>query len=892
MSREPVWRRYLRFGGPDPEADLDEELQYHLDQREDEYQRSGMSETEAQAAARARLGDLEAVRRACREIARGRKRQERRRKGVLDVGQDLRFAARMLRRNPAFSAIAALTIAVGIGATTTMFAVVQAVVLRPLPFAEPDRVVAVESFDRETGTGTWSNSFPQFLDYEAGNRSFSHMAAWREIQPTLRSDDGQPAARIRAIGITHPMFELLGVDARLGRTFGVDDETLGSPPTAVLGHAFWRSYFGGDEDVLGRTIDLDGQLFTVIGVLPSDFRGGSVPPASADIWLPYRNSPVAEGIDVRGLTNVSVVARVADGVTLEAAGADIERMMTVLGAEHSVHAETGARIVPVRNAVIGRAGNVMWLLFGAVGLVLLIAGTNVTNLLLGRTADRAREVAVRSALGASRRRIIRLIVLESLVLATVGGVVGVFLALGGVEIVRSINPGSIPRLESSTVSPLAIVFVSGLTILLAMAIGLAPALHATGPGHTQAIQGGGRSSAHGRTDLRRLLVVSQVAVATVLLVGAGLMLRSLSSALSVDPGFDPQDVLTARIIMPTPFVSTQWPEHVSFFRELVENLEGRPSVVSAAAAYQGPTDEGWFNAFSIVGQPEPAPGQFPSAIFRPVTPGYFETVGVRVLRGRPLLKTDDSQGLGAVVVNEAFVSAFLADRDPIGARLAYGDFWGAREPDYEVVGVVEDVLFYGPDQPARPATYFPHAQQPVREMSLFLRTTGDPRSVLPALREEVTRLDPTLPLDDVTTLEKLAGETLANRRFLMIVFVAFAVMALVLAATGLYGVLSFLVGRRSHEIGVRLALGARQGAVLGLVMKQSMSLVAAGLILGVVGAVALSRLLAGLLFGVQPSDPMTIAATIIGLVTAALVASAGPAIRALRLDPAQTLRAD
>lgn len=892
MSREPVWRRYLRFRGPDPKADLDEELEYHLGQREEEYHRSGMSETEARAAARARLGDLAAVRRACREIARGRNREERRRKGVVNVGQDLRFAARMLRRNPAFSAIAALTIAVGIGATTTMFAVVQAVVLRPLPFAEPDRVVAVESFDRETGAGRWSNSFLQFLHYEAGNRSFSHMAAWREIQPTLRSDDGQPAVRISAIGITHSMFELLGVRARLGRTFGLDDETLGAPPTAVLGHTFWRSYFGGDEDVLGRTIDLDGQLFTVIGVLPSDFRGGSVPPASTDIWLPYRNSPVAEGIEARGLTNVSVVARVADGVTLEAAGADIERMMTALAAEHSVHAETGARIVPARDAVVGRAGNVMWLLFGAVGLVLLIAGTNVTNLLLARTADRAREVAVRSALGASRRRIIRLIVLESLLLAAVGGVAGVLLALGGVEIVRSINPGSIPRLESSTLSPLAIVFVSGLTILLAVAIGLAPALHATGPGHTRAIQGGGRSSAYGRTGLRRLLVVSQVAVATVLLVGAGLMLRSLSSALSVDPGFNPENVLTARIIMPTPFVSPEWPEHVAFFRELVDGLEGRPGVVSAAAAYQGPTDEGWYNAFSIVGQPEPAPGQHPNAIFRPVTPGYFETVGVRIRQGRPLLRTDDSEAPGVVVVNESFVRAYLPDRDPIGERLAYGDFWGARDPDYEIVGVVEDVLFYGPDQPTHPATYFPHAQQPVREMSVFLRTTGDPTAVLPALRAAVGRLDPTLPLDDVTTLETLSGETLANRRFLMIVFVAFAAMALVLAATGLYGVLSFLVGRRSHEIGVRLALGARRSAVLGLVMKQSMALVGAGLIVGVAGAVALSRLLEGLLFGVEASDPMTVVATIMALLTAALVASAGPAIRALRLDPAQTLRAD
>ncbi|MCG8466746.1 MAG: ABC transporter permease [Gemmatimonadetes bacterium] len=892
MKREPAWRRYLRFRGADPAADLEDELRHHLVERAREYERGGLSPEEAAAAALDRLGDPEGVRRACARVARRRRHRERGRGWLHGVGQDVGFAVRALRGSPILALIATLTIALGIGATTTMFTIVQAVVLEPLPFESPDRVVVFEHFNRRSGTGAWLASFPLFLDYESQSQTFSRVAAWRPVQPTLRSADGRPPTRVSAVGVTAATFELLGVEAALGRTFAPDEEVPGGPPTAVLGHGFWQGRFGGDPGVIGRTLDLDGALHTVIGVLPRSFRGASVPHASTAIWLPYRNSSVSEGTDVRSLMNVNVIARLAEGVQIAAARADVDRIMTGLAAEYGEHAETGVRLVSARDAVVGRADGTMWLLFGTVGLVLLIAATNVTNLLLGRAADRAREVAVRAALGASRLRIVRLVVCESLVLALVGGALGVALAFLGVDTVRAIDPGSIPRLDASSVRPLAIAFVSFVTVLVAVAVGVVPALHATGPGHTDAIKASSRSSPRSRVGLRRLLVVSQVAVATVLLVGAGLMLRSLSHALAVDPGFDPENTLTARIAMPTAFVSDDWPQHVAFFQALVEDVGRIPGVRSVAAAYQGPTDGGWHNGFTFADRPQPAAGDLPHAVFRPVTPGYFEALGIALRSGRPLRETDDETAPGAVVVNQAFVRAFLPDREPVGARIDYGHMWNARPPEYEIVGVVEDVRFYGPDQPVEPATYFPHAQQPVREMSLFVRTADDPTSLLPGVREAVERLDPTLPLDRVTTLAALSRGATANRRFLMIVFATFASMAVLLAATGLYGVVAFLVRRRSREIGVRLALGAGKRSVLGLVVRQSMSLVTVGLLIGSVGAYASSRLLAGLLFGVEPTDPATMVGSMFGLVLAGLLASAGPAIHALHLDPAQTLRAD
>ena len=814
------------------------------------------------------------------------------------VRDDLRIALRGLARNRGFTAVAVVTLALGLGANAAIFSVLRAVVLTPLPFERPERLVALRQRSRDTGEGAWMLSFPQYEDFVERQRAYSALGAFQVLEPSLTGEEGQPPRRIEAMAATHGLLPLLGVEPAMGRGIAADEDAIGGPRTAVVSHRFWRGVLGGDPAVLGRSLTLDGDVYRVVGVLPEGFHGqvsrGVLPDADADVWIPYRNSQAAGGLTVRGLTNVSVVARLADGVDPERASEDAERVMTELREIHPEHAHEAVFVVPARDVVVEPVASRMALLLGAVALVFLVACTNVAGLVMGRTSARLREISVRSALGAGRGRLARLLLAESALLAGGGAALGALLAFAALRALLAIDPGSIPRLGASAVdATTALVLVAG-------AAGVAVILAAVGVSQTRTsvltkgLSESARGTPAGRGSLtRKGLVVVQVAAAVVLLNGAGLLGRSLYAALGVDPGFRTEGLLTARIVLSDPFVSPRWPRHVAFFGELTRRLGELPGVESASAAYLDPLDAGWTNAFLFVGRPAPEQGRRPQAEFRPVLPGFFATAGIGVRAGRAFTDADDDHAPGVAIVNQAFVRAFFGDGDPLGARLDYGNWWRAdTDPEYEIVGVVADVHSSGPTEPVRPVIYFPHAQQPVREMALLVRTAGDPAALAPEVRRVVAELDPTVPVDGATTMAAKLEAKVGDRRFLAALLTFFATAALVLAAVGLYGILSFLVLRRSREIGIRLALGERRGEVVRGVLVEGLGLVLVGVAVGLPVALGLARALRRLLFGVGPADPGTTLAAPLVLLAVGLAACAVPALRATRVDPLEALRTE
>ena len=816
--------------------------------------------------------------------------------------QDLRYAARGLVAAPTFAAVSVLTLALGIGVTAAIFTLVDAILIQPLPFADAERVVVLRHNFIDGRPGEWNSSFLAYLDYERLSTSFEALAAWQEQDPSLSADDGGPAIRVHATGITWNLLGALGVEPELGRTFRPDEDAVGAgTPVVLLSHALWRDRFGAERNVLGRQIRLDGATQTIVGIMPRSFTGsigGNVlPPVPTDIWMPYRNSSAAEGMEARGLRIVTVMGKLAAGVTLEQAQEDVSRIAAGLRERYpGVHAAEGATLRYAHESVVGGVRPTLWTLFGAVGLVLLIACANVANLLLGRTATRHREVAVRMALGAGRSRLIRQMLAESLLLGCLGGVLAGAVAWALVAANRAMIGAPLPRLETVVIGGRTYLFAALVSVGAGLLLGIVPALNATRGGLQSALKSTDRGGSSGRASnlLRQSLVVAEIAMSVVLLFGAGLLIRSFDQALRVDPGFDADNVLTASVSLPMAFVDNDnWPQSVAFFEETTERLEALPGVEAATAAFQLPTDGGWSNTFTFVGRPEPPAGDYPYAIFRPVMPGFFELAAIDLLRGRTFTGADHADAPRVVVVNQAFVDKFFADaEDPIGKLLDYGNWWAGGPREYEIVGVVEDVRFGGRTQAVTRATYFPHAQQPVREMSLMVRTSVPPLQLAGALRAEVAAIDPELPVDNISTLDAhLAGDEVV-RRGIAAMSGFFAISALLLAAIGVYGVMNFAVAQRRRELGIRIALGARSSDVRGMVLARGAMLVAAGTVLGLAGAAVVGRLIDGMLFQVAPTDPLTLATVVGFLAGVALFASWLPARRATRVDPMISLRAD
>jgi len=800
--------------------------------------------------------------------------------------QDLRYGVRMLYKNRGFTSVALLALALGIGANTAIFSVVNSVLLRPLPFRDPQRLIMIwENYQQRGGPEREWAAPADFRDFRDQAQSFEHVAALVGWGPTLTGQD-EPED-LQGAAVSHDTFAMLGVEPALGRAFTADEDRAGAERVAVLSHNLWQRRFGSDPAIVGKNLTLGGESYTVIGVMP---RGFSFPILKdTEIWRPITSALAAiPGCD-RGCVILRVIAKLNPGVTLEAARAEMTALTSRLAEQYpESNKGVGATLVPLHEQLVGDVRPAMLVLLGAVGLVLLIACANVANLLLARAAAREKEVAIRAALGASRARLIRQHLTESLVLAMIGGAVGLLLAFWIVDLLVSFAPKGTPRLDEIAIDPIVLAFTCGVALLTGLVFGLAPALLSSRTNFNSALKEGGRdTSASSRgARVRSALVVSEVALALMLLVGAALLIKSFVNLQRVNPGFNPKDVVRVDVGLPR----TRYPERnqsATFYKQLLDRIAALPGIQSAGAVSNLPLSGGGTDSdFGIEGRAPAEPGQNPVAWYSSVTPGYFRAMGIRLLRGRVFTEADNADAPKTVLISETMARRYFPDEDPVSKRLVFG---GGSDPR-EIVGVISDVKFFGLNLDARPSMYFPHAQTPARGMSLVVRTQGDPLTLAAAIRGQVSALDRDLAVSNVMTMEQLVGVSLAEPRFTLLLLGAFAAVAMLLSAIGVYGVVSYSVTQRSHEIGVRMALGAQMSDVLKLVVGQEMTLVLGGVGLGLIAAFALSRVMESLLFGVSATDVTTFAFTSVILAGVALAACFIPARRALKVDPMVALR--
>jgi putative ABC transport system permease protein len=814
----------------------------------------------------------------------------------MDTLQDLRFGARMLAKNPSFVTVAALTLALGIGANTAVFSVVNAVLLRPLPFHSPERLVALgqtEAADRESLA---QFSFRNFADLRQQTKAFERLAAYYENSLTLT---GQGAAvRLRGAVATASLFPLLGASPAMGRAFLPTEDQAGGGPQgypAILSWECWRQHFGGNPGVVGRSIDLDGNAYTVVGVMPAKFSF-PVQAQPVDVWLsPARDAErTGEGAIMvsRGYRGWRVVGRLAEGASLEQAQAQAHLVAANLAARFpDANQDMGIKVLPLLESLVGNLRLTLLLLFGTVGVVLLIACANVANLLLARGVSRQRETTVRLALGASRWRIARQHVTESLLLAVAGGALGTLLAAGGTSLIISLSPEGFTRIAETRMDARVLAFTALVALATCVLFGLAPALGASRVGLAESLRDEGRGATGGRRAVRarRLLVVGEVTLALVLLVGAGLLVRTLARLQSVPLGFDPRNVLTMTVATsPT----SDPVETAEFFQQLTERVSALPGVTSASATWQLPlSGSSAMTSINIEGQAEDA-GNSPMGVLHSASPGYFRTMGIPVLRGRDFTDHDDLTSAPVIIVNETLAKQFFPGGDAIGKQIMPGYSITGQYKMREIVGVVGDVKHKGLRGGAVPEFYYAQAQMPVTSLTLVVRTAANPHALVAAVRAQVQALDANAPVFAVRTAEEYLSRSVAAARFNMTLLGAFAALALLLTAFGLYGVISFTVSQSTRQIGIRAALGAQRRDSLRLVMGQGMSLAMWGVGLGLAAAFGLTRVMSGLLFGVDANDPATFAGVSLLLVAVAALACYVPARRATRVDPIVALRSE
>jgi len=800
-----------------------------------------------------------------------------------DMFQDLRFGLRMLLKNPGFTLIAVITLSLGIGANTAIFSVVNAVVLRPLPFAEPERLVWL--WDTQPQLPTAPASLPDFLDWKEQNRSFEHLAAFQRGNMFLNTGDG---ARDTAVGLVTPeIFALFRVSPILGRTFTAEETLPGRSRVTVLSHALWQSRFGSDPNVVGRTVELSGAAYTVIGVMPAGFSF----PNQAELWRPLQIDP--NRLD-RGPHYLRIVGRLKPGVTLSQAQAEMSALAARLAQQYPEKiAGHGVKLELLRDVIVGDIGSALFILLGAVGFVLLIACANVANLLLARVGARQKEIAVRTALGASRLRLVRQLLTESILLAVGGGVAGLAVAMAGVKWLVSFGPDTIPRVHEIAVDPRMAGFTLLISVVTGVLFGLIPALQVSKPALADALKESGRASAglH-RSRLRSVLVISEVALSLVLLIGAGLMIRSFAKLNQVDPGFNPSRLLTLGVTL----LRNKYPEDervAQVYAQLLERAAATPGIVSVGATSELPIGGGnTSDYFTIEGRPPMAKEARPITEYRVVTPRYFDAMAIPLLAGRDVAATDTKQSPNVVVINDAFARRHFPGENPLGQRL---NLQGQERDPLLIVGVVGNVRDFGLDEPPTPEAYVPFLQDPLgktyqRSMTMVARTQADPIAVAGSLRAALTELDKSLPVYAIKPMTEYLRDSLTRRRFNLILLSVFGGVALVLAAIGIYGVISYGVTQRTHEIGIRLALGANTRDVLKLVVRQGMMLTLGGVALGLFAALALTRLMKTLLFEVSVTDPLTFIVIAVLLALVAMLACWIPARRATKVDPLVALR--
>ena len=809
---------------------------------------------------------------------------------IQGIARDARHGVRSLRRTPGFTIIAVLCLALGIGANAAIFSVVNTVMLRPLPYPEPDRLVRLFETMRDQAGWQGSVSHANYLDWREQSRSFDALAAYSSGSRNLQGTD--VPERIITVAGTANLPAIAGARPILGRSFLEEDDEPGAAPIALVHEDLWRRRFDADPALVGRTINLNGSVFTVVGILPSAFDfpvGGDV----TGVLVPLVPGPnVAQQ---RGSRSLSVIGRLREGVTPEQATREMMEIALRLEAQYpGPMANRGVDVVALRELVVGRLRPTLFVLLGAVGLVLLIACANVANLLLARSATRRHEVAVRLALGAGRGLLIRQFLVESTILALAGTILGGVIAWLGLEAMKALLVGAIPLATTLTLDYRVLGFLVAVAALTGIIVGLIPALQISGTDLRDTLTEAGTkttaSSSHQR--FRNALVVGEIALSLMLLVGAGLLMRGFYLLQQTPPGLDAENVLTAHIAIPQATFSAA-PQQATprLLQPIIERVRTIPGVETAAMVSMLPLQEAFTNfSYGVVGEPPADPGKEPLAEIRIASPGFFAALGIPIRRGRDFTEQD---GLGTeplVVVNEALVNAHFKGRDPIGQQLT-----GLGGSPMRIIGVVGDVRQAGLDRAPLREVYFPYNSPQIgwmSSMSLVIKTRVDPESVIPAVNQAVRAIDPNQPVYRVNTMEQVISQSLSTRRLNLWLLGVFAGVALLLSAAGLYGVISFLVTQRTREIGIRMALGAEARDVLGLMMRKGAGLIAAGIVLGLVGAFGFTRWLESMLYGVTTRDPLTFATIPLLLVTVALLATYIPARRASRLDPTVALRGE
>ncbi len=878
------------------EEELDEEIQGHLRMAIRERVERGETPEQAEAAARREFGNLGLVKEVTRGVWGG---------GWLrQFAQDVRYGLRTMRRSPGFTAVAVVTLALGIGANTAIFSVVNAVLLRPLPYPEPDRLVTPVGVKNDPSART-NVSYPDFQDWRDQTQTLEALAAYVNSTMLLRRDDAEPELLYGA-NVTADLFPLLRVRPVAGRGFTREEERPGAAPVILISYGIWRRHFNADPNVIGQQLNRGGASPgpIVVGVLPEGFRF-PVQSGRTDFLRPLAPA-LGEYAQRRGAYSLRVVARLKPGATVEAAGGE----MRVIGArlERQYPDEgfrLGARFISLHEAVVGDVRTPLLVLLGSVGLLLLIACANVANLSLARAASRHREIAVRAALGASRWRVTRQLLTESVLLVAAGSLLGGLLAVWGLGLLVGAGGDArtgfmfealdLPRLREVSVDWRVLAFTLMVLGVTALICGLMPALQVSRAELNEVLKEGGRGPATGspRSRLRGALVVSEVALSLVLLVGAGLLANSFIRLRGVNPGFDPRQVLTTTLSIS----KIKYPEPAqqrAFFSGLLERVRDLPGVESAALIYPLPFGgSSTSNTFVVMGRPTPPPADKPSANYRAVSPGYFRVMRMSLLRGRAFVEQDDSSSPPVVIINETFARRFFPGQDPLGERVVIERAGGGREVQdpREVVGVVGDVRHAGLDEEAGPEFYVPYTQAPESYMSVAVRASGaDLAGVGASLREAIRAADGQMYVPAAQPLTELIAESVAERRSSAMLTGLFASVALLLAAVGIYGVIAYTVTQRTHEIGIRMALGARPRDVLRHVIWQGTRLLLVGLAVGLAASLAVTRVLTGMLYGVRPTDAPTFALVTLVLSAVALLACYLPARRAMKVDPLIALR--
>lgn len=862
--------------------DMDEEMRLHIEMETEANIARGMTETEARRAAEKSFGHFDRVRDVAYDVRGG---------GMIEtLLQDIRYGARVLAKHRGFTAIAVITLALGIGANTAIFSVVNELLLRPLPFPEADRIVMVWEVTPE-GRHQNTTSIENFHAWQEQATSFESIAAFTDQRLNLTG--GADPEEVSVQFATLELFRVLGVNPIMGRALTIEDSRP-NMQAALLGYGIWQRRFGADPQIVGKSISLNGVPVTVAGVLPQGFqwhiRSRSATARPAEMWMALDLPKTGPAIHGRFL---STVARLKPGVSIAQAQAEMNAIAARLAqAEPQYNKGMGAEVLPLREQFVGNVRRALWILLGAVGFVLLIACANVANLLLARAAAREKEIAVRAALGASRARVIRQLLTESVLLALMGGLLGLGIAWWGIQALVAISPRDLVNMQGVGINPSVLAWTTAISLVTGIIFGLAPALETTRLNLNEALKEGGKGTggeSHSSRRLRNSLVVAEVALALMLLISAGLLVRSFSRLQSVERGFSSDNVLTMVVRLPARKYRKE-EQMIAFFRQAEERIRALPSVRSAGAVNFLPFYGGLGSntGFTIEGRPLPAPGEEPATDVRVADPGYFKAMGIPVLRGRNFTDDEATQARHVVLISEAMARKHFAGEDPLGKRITVDM---AENPvPTEIVGVVGDVKYESLVDETKPMVYFPPPDLPYPYMTLIIKTDGDPAAITAAVRREIQAIDPDQPISDVRTMNQVMAEAVARERFNTLLLGLFAVIATLIAAVGIFGVMNYSVTLRTREIGLRMALGAQQRDVLRLILKQGLLLTLIGMSIGVAGAIALTRVMSRLLFGVAATDPATFAAIVLLLSLVSLIACYVPARRATRVDPMTAMR--